>query len=389
MTTAQEIGDLIKSASKGSQGIAPAAFLEQVTSLLRRTCGRGEEFDAAGPNFLGSVDLYFAATNVLLASGYVAAAEQLLLSWWEDAGERQLQEHQHISRANTAYKLTEHYLHMGDRGAALRWALLTHADDLLQLHISGGVGRQWLRTVFGMTEAELDKFATIANENLERSKNSSPAYLHFFAEEVLLRLAKDSSFERFFSQSSNAREFHFCRPYFNALLDRVNTPGSSTKIQGDALEELASYLFILLPGWLPRRNLFDESEGFETDILVSNYSPRATVTTELLGRHILVECKNWADRVGVKDVGYFLYRMRLTHCSFGVIFAKTDITGMGKKAETAARSLIRRSFHEDGNTCIVIGREDLRALANRERGFLTVLLQKAEYFRFGKPKYTE
>jgi hypothetical protein len=81
--------------------------------------------------------------------------------------------------------------------------------------------------------------------------------------------------------------------------------------------------------------------------------------------------------------------MRLTHCSFGVIFAKTDITGMTKKAETAARSLIRRSFHEDGNTCIVIGGEDLRALANKERVFLSVLLQKAEHFRFGKPKYAE
>ncbi|MCI0562084.1 MAG: hypothetical protein MN733_26655, partial [Nitrososphaera sp.] len=108
----------------------------------------------------------------------------------------------------------------------------------------------------------------------------------------------------------------------------------------------------------------------------------------LLGRHFLVECKNWDESVGVRDVGYFLYRMRLTHCSFGVIFAKDNISGKKGKGEIAARSLIRRAFHEDGNTCVVLDRNDLEGLAKRETTFWSMLLSKIELFRFGKAKKT-
>ncbi len=44
-------------------------------------------------------------------------------------------------------------------------------------------------------------------------------------------------------------------------------------------------------------------------------------------------------------IGYFLYRIRLTHAHFGVIFAKTGITG-DEDQEKAAYSLIRKAFHE-------------------------------------------
>jgi len=92
--------------------------------------------------------------------------------------------------------------------------------------------------------------------------------------------------------------------------------------------------------------------------------------------------------VGVRDVGYFLYRMRLTHAKFGVILAKKGITGTDTD-EKAAHDLIRKAFHEDGNTCVVLDRADLGTLAKGQTVFWPMLLERIERIRFGKPKNIE
>lgn len=356
--------------------------------MLEAATAKAAECDPVGPNFLTIQGPYFAVADLLSSNGFPWAAEQLLVAWWDDIGKRQLTEQRHIYRANSAYKLTQIYLRSGDRGAALRWALLTHADDLLQSNgVGEGAGKQWLRTTLGMTESELRVFADLAAENLGKSAADAAKALPnlWFAEDVVLQLAlKDIAYEHLFSQPSMVGEFPVSTAYLSALLSRVDAPHATSKAKGDALEDLASYLFLLIPAWVPRRNVLDVNQGFETDIIVSNLNPQSNLTADLLGRHFLVECKNWGVPVGVSDVGYFLHRMRMTHCNFGVIFAKDNISG-GEK-ETAARSLIRRAFHEDGNTCIVLDRGDLESLAKGEIKFWSMLLREIERFRFGKPK---
>ena len=355
MTITQEIEELIQKAVSEKYSFDPIAFLEEVSETLRVACDVGGKCDSMGDNCRDGQGGYFIATDFLAQNGFVSAAEQLLLGWWHDVSTRQLTEPNHIYRAGNAYKLTQLYLRQNDLGAALRWALLTQADDLLHRHEKGGgAGRQWLRTIFGASRTELDAL-------------------------------KDIAFERFFSRPSSVEEFPLSLPYFRALLNKVSAPANNTKAKGDALEFLAAYLFLLIPGWFPSRNVLDENQSFETDIIISNLNPTGNLTAELLGRNFLVECKNWGTPIKVRDVGYFLHRMRLTHCGFGVLFAANDVTGR-IKGETAARSLIRRTFHEDGNTCVVLDMSDLELLARGEVSFWSLLLREMQRFRFGKAK---
>jgi len=329
----------------------------------------------------------------LFKNGFTWAAEQLLFGWWDDFGLRQLEEKRHVYRAIIAYALMMMYAEIGDRGAALRWALLTQADDILSEHgEGGGAGKQLLRSTLGMSEPELQEFNSVVRQNMEtvrKTHSDDWANPEGYAENAIVRFALRSlEFAHLFAQEVSVREFPLSLAYFSTLLRCVDATDKVAAAKGIALEDLASYLFLLIPGWVPSRNVMDEEWAFETDIVVSNLSRASNLSAELLGRHFLVECKNWNDPVGVKDVGYFLYRMRLTHAKFGVILAKNGVTGI-ETDERAARSLIRRAFHEDGNICVVLNRNDLATLAAGTIAFWSMLLGRIQRIRFGKPKQDE
>jgi hypothetical protein len=240
-----------------------------------------------------------------------------------------------------------------------------------------------------MSETALTELGQVASTNLEKINNdckndwSTP---YAYAEDVITKFAYNKpEYAHLFASQSNVLEFPLNTAYFEALLNKVNSAALTTKEKGDRLEELATYLFLLIPGLIPRRNLLEETLAFESDIVIRNLTMSANVITELLGRHFLVECKNWEETVGVRDIGYFLYRMRLTHAHFGVIFAKSGITG-NEDQEKAAYSLIRKAFHEDGNICVVISNEDLTCISQAESTFWPLLLEKIERIRFGKAR---
>lgn len=385
MTVKEDIEERIASAKRSLHTLDPIVFLDEIRGLLRKACGKGGDYDSAGPLWEDGQGIYFAVVEFLLGHGFVSAAQELLVEWWDDVGARQLTENRHIGRGNSAYKLMQLHERKGDEGAAIRWALLAHADDLLGTNPNGGgAAKQWLRTKFGMSKQELAEFRQIATQDSGTMR---------LAEGMIIRLAlSDFSLEHLFSRPSSCREFPASLPYLKALWNRVLVSRNSTKNteKGSSLETLAKYLFLLVPGWVPRRNVLDLDKSFEADIVVSNLSPANSLTAELFGRHILVECKNWKDPVGVQEIGYFLFRMRLTHCSFGVIIAPGGITGKSGKdkkvKEIAARSLIRKVFHEDGITCVVLEKNELVALVNGEIRFLSLLLSETEQFRFGLPK---
>ena len=91
--------------------------------------------------------------------------------------------------------------------------------------------------------------------------------------------------------------------------------------------------------------------------------------------------------MGVSDVGYFLYRMRLTHVRFGVILAKAGITGT-EEDERAARGIIRKAFHEDSSICVVVEESDLESLLSQHLSFSSLLIERVERVRFGKARKT-
>jgi hypothetical protein len=212
-----------------------------------------------------------------------------------------------------------------NHGYAFRWSLLTQADDILGAHAAkGGGGKERLRTLFGISERSIDKLTEIAESCLEEVKRipdrwRSPAG---FAEEAVRRFAMDDGvYAHQIAQLSSNDDFPISPAYFATLVKRVDEANSSDE-KGKTLEELAFYLFSLLPGCVPQKNVEDVDLAFESDIVVRNLYRSTNFLSELFGRYFLVECKNWKQRVGVAEVGYFLFRMRITHAQFGVIFSK-------------------------------------------------------------------
>jgi hypothetical protein len=279
------------------------------------------------------------------------------------------------------------HLAAGNRGTAYRWSLLTHADDILGRHVQGGGGAlDRLHTQFGMSAEALRALTQLAEQCRDDAEDKPDGWTRpsGFPEEVARRFAEaNPAYAQQISSLEASDQFPLAQPYLVALLDEVERTQPNTKEQGDRLEELASYLFSLLPGCVPQRTTDDEDDAFESDVIVRNLYHAPNLLSDLFGRHILVECKNWERTVSVEPVGYFLFRMRITHARLGVIIAKRNITG-DEKSERNARALIRRSYHEDGSICIVLDRNDIRSLIDKDVGFLALLLERAERLRFGK-----
>lgn len=389
MEIQQEILKIFKSYDQ--YNFEPSECLQKCENFLDRTCNIDGELD---PRIIDKAEIacnaYGYASNLFLTNNFPSAAISILIKAWNRFSSIQGSEEQRIYRAGIGMHLSRAYLSLGDKGAALRWALLTQADDLLGEHSAGGgSGRQMLHTVLGMSDEALNELACIASQNLAQIKtkhNNNWSIPYAYAEDVVTKFAfTKPEYSYLFAVTSEAPEFPLNKTYFFSLLDRVNSNADTTKEKGDRLEDMATYLFLLLPGLVPRRNFLEETLAFETDIVVRNLSKNSNIFADLLGRHFLVECKNWEKPVGVKEIGYFLYRIRLTHANFGVIFAKSGITG-SEEQEKASYSLIRKAFHEDGTVCILIDNDSLMRLGNTELSLWSIVLDRIERIRFGKVK---
>lgn len=321
--------------------------------------------------------------------GFEQAGFEILLSGWNLLSELQTHLNKHVYRASIGAFSAIRYRNLKDRGASFRWSLLTQAEDLLGEHKNGGgTGKDLLILEFGLVQEHLQNLQKIATQNIEIIKrNNNWSIPEAFSEDIVTKfIYRNPGYAVYFAMSTNVFEYKINKSYFNAMFQKVNEDSSTPTEKGNNLEDFATYLFLLIPGLVPRRNILEETDAYETDIVVTNHTLNNNIISELLGRHFLVECKNWKDRVGVKDVGYFLLRMRLTHASFGILFAKNGITG---DEEKAANSLIRKSFHEDGNICIVIDKEILVSLMETSLTFWPLILEKVERIRFGVDRRKE
>jgi hypothetical protein len=368
----------------------PIDCLKKCKGILENYCHVNGELDPRNVEAaLEACNAYGYTSNLFLQNNFSSAATSILIDGWNRLSSIQRSEKQRIYRAGLGMYLAKAYLWLGDTGAAIRWAVLTQADDLLGEHpAGGGSGKQMLQTILGMSETALAELKEMADQNLSmvREKDTDWSLPFAFAEDVVTKFAfHKTAHSQLFAMRSKIIEFPINVAYFSSLLERVNSNFVETKEKGDALEDLASYLFLLLPALTPRRNLLEETLAFESDIVIRNLNPDSNLIADLLGRHFLVECKNWESKVGVQSVGYFLHRMRLTHAHFGVIFAKSGITG-DELEEKAAYSIIRKSFHEDGSICVVIDNNNLIALNNENLTFRSLLLERIERLRFGKER---
>lgn len=394
----KEIRNQIESILKANR-YNPSKCREKCLRLLDRKCAKGAELDPREhEKSQAACNCYGYAAHRFLDSGFSAAAQEILISAWHKFQKIQKTERTYIYKAGISVYLSDIYHRLGDIGASIRWALITQAYDALVDHVKGGA-QQRLQEIFGMTSEALDALNKVAAENVSLALRdgkvdwSNPSV---FAEDVLMQFVlKHQKFASIFAYESSIREFPLSKEYFTGLLsrtERILGSGKRKHFDGNALEDLACYLFLLIPSWVPRRNVKSVNNEFESDIIVANQVPTSNLNAELFGRTFLVECKNWKRPVGTNQVGYFLYRMRLTHTKFGVIFAKKGITGERDSKEnssdaTEARSLINRAFHEDGSICIVINHAELKELARTQSSFWSLLLEKARQVQFGISNY--
>lgn len=356
--------------------------------ILQNACLRDGEIDPRDQvGAENACNAYGYASQQFLHNNLPSAATSILVEGWELLSSIQEDENRRIYRAGIAMYLAKAYLALGDRGASLRWGLLTQSDDLLGAHpAGGGAGRQLLVSALGMTQSGLELLSEIARENLEVVEQQGWIVPDAYPEDLVTKFAlRGQEHAHIFGASTEVSSHPLNQPYFRSLSSKVEMEGLSAAEKGAYLEDLATYVFMLLPGLVPRRNVLEETRAFETDIVIRNISPIGNVVTDLLGRHFLVECKNWENAVGVQDIGYFLYRIRLTHASFGIIFSSQGITG-DEDQEDAAYSLVRKAFHEDGTICIVIDHTDLSRMAESMLSPWAIILERMERIRFGKPR---
>jgi hypothetical protein len=148
----------------------------------------------------------------------------------------------------------------------------------------------------------------------------------------------------------------------------VNAPDTTT--QGRALEDLICYVFQQVPGIaITRRNVTNIFNTEEVD--VAFFNDGITGGFPFLPSIILVEAKNWSNRVGSDEVAWFDTKMRHRGLSFGILVTTLGITGDSTKL-TAAHHIVATALAEQ-RRLIVITTADLLTLTDTEQ--LVMLLK--------------
>lgn len=102
----------------------------------------------------------------------------------------------------------------------------------------------------------------------------------------------------------------------------VGLSAATTAEQGRALEDLICYLFHLVPGiTITHRNAKNVFANEEIDVALFN---EGIVS---LPNIILVEAKNWSNRVGSIEVAWFLTKLQNRGLDFGILVTTLGITG--------------------------------------------------------------
>lgn len=292
-----------------------------------------------------------------------------------------------------AATLSEAFYAIGDESAATRWALNLVASEAFCYGGRSTPERARILQWYGVPLEAINRLEYIASNNRRVVADAASYSIpEAFPEDSVTKFLADYQENEFLfaHHTPKFNEFPLSTVYFGSLMDRMERAEPPVD-KGKTLEDLATYLTLLIPGWMPRRNVKTVYNEFESDIIISNLIQGGNFTADLFGRHILVECKNWCASVGTQEVGNFLDRMRSTDTRFGILFASSGITGDRKKSDVrnAAASRIHSTWRSDKIICIVIDAKDLKILKDGGSvSFLSMIRNKAYEVQFGKSSYS-
>jgi hypothetical protein len=307
--------------------------------------------------------------------------------WWDAMTKFQVDTGASISTASRAmagYDLARHHHHLGNRGAALRWAALAHLADRLGNHPGGGGAEVILTMGLGLSRVTIDLLNNAASTRCGKSENdwSSP----YCFPEMCLAYAIDQDDGSPLVESSPSEHF-ICRPFLGRLLKwAFEEPRKEEGYKkGERLELVTAYLGGTLPGARCRRGFNALGFSCEHDVVVGQ-RPGQVYTLPGGSNALLIECKNYGKPISVEPVGYFLARLQYTGASLGLLVAKSGISNNKAQGDEAnARAFLLGFCQRENIACLVVTREDLEGLLSGG-SFRALLDEKYEEFMFGRKK---
>jgi hypothetical protein len=217
----------------------------------------------------------------------------------------------------------------------------------------------WLH---GVPERELLRFAGRFNElavaNPERAK---------FPEWILQQV--DQAWITELPSPSEAGVYVVNPLYVICLLQTLGE-GSGTE-----LELLAEYLLSCMPGCRTTRR--QRSGSTDYDIICAMEGFEVDFRSEL-GRYFVCECKDWDKPADFTAMAKFCRVLDSTKSRFGILFAKTGISGQGQSRYAEREQL--KVFQDRGVVIVVVDKKDLEYVAAGAH-FTQMLREKYEMVR--------
>lgn len=137
----------------------------------------------------------------------------------------------------------------------------------------------------------------------------------------------------------------------------------STTAVGRQLVDLVRSCFALVPGILYQgAEVHDTNNSQELDVIFWN--DRVAGGFSFLPEILLVECKNWSNKVSSADVAWFDRKIHEGGLSTGFLVAANGITG-SLRERTSAHGIIIDAL-VGGRRLIVITGDELRAISSGE-----------------------
>jgi hypothetical protein len=324
--------------------------------------------------------------GVLLKNNLLHQASEIVEAWYDSLNELQIKNNKRYHKGGASHNIGHCALRLGNNAAGVWFTMCAFVEDVLSTggnDIPQTPATQSLRVAFNWSDAEFESVASTARKSGALGDN-----LSWFPETTLVQLAREDKLNIPLARGSSYISIN--RTFLKQLITRL--PNGDDNAKKQSLEFLASYLASTLPGVRIKANVktFEHGVTFEheIDLVATQYTATPTYLLEALGRHFLIECKNWDHPVGVRDLNHFVAKMRFHRCSCGVIFSREGLSG-DKHAETGlryARVTQLRWYQQDNCVVIVITNKDLNALATGSRTFEDILLRGYEAVRFSNSK---
>jgi hypothetical protein len=134
--------------------------------------------------------------------------------------------------------------------------------------------------------------------------------------------------------------------------------------RGKAFEELARYLFGLVPGIAVTH--WNEKNTFATEeIDVACYNRQEPNGLPSLPPNFIVECKGWRDAVNSEQVAWFLMKIEHRGLDFGILVAAKGITGVAEHL-TAANFIVSAVLAARKIRMVIVTRREIESLNSGE-----------------------